>query len=189
MKEALILVDVQNDFCPGGALAVPRGDGAIPPLNALIRRFSEAGKPVFFTRDWHPALHCSFLEQGGTWPTHCVAGTPGAEFHPDLVVPAEAEIVSKAVNADADAYSGFQGTDLDDRLKKRGVGKLVIGGLATDYCVKATVLDAIELGYAVTVVSNGIAGVNISPGDDEAAIEEMTGFGALIKKSDVILGA
>ena len=178
MKRALIVVDVQNDFCPGGALPVPGGDRTVPVINRLIRRFEETGEPVFFTRDWHPAEHISFAENGGPWPTHCVAGTGGAEFHPELHVSDDAVIVSKATKAEKESYSGFQGTDLDERLKAFGVRELVVGGLATDYCVKATVLDGLENGYDVTVVSDGIAAVEVSPGDGQAAVEEMTGMGA-----------
>lgn len=178
MKKALIHVDIQNDFCPGGALAVSEGDKIVGPANELTRYFEAEGFPVFFTRDWHPADHSSFREFGGIWPPHCVADTPGAAFHSSLYRPAGAVIISKATQAGSDAYSGFEGTDLADRLKKMEIGCIVVTGLATDYCVKSTVLDGLKLGFAVEVVREAIRAVNVEPGDGEKAIGEMKRAGA-----------
>lgn len=172
-KQALIIVDLQNDFCPGGSLPVPEGDQIVSVVNNLIKEFSGAVLPIFATRDWHPTNHCSFREQGGPWPPHCVKNTRGAEFHPDLNLPKETIIISKAITTDKDAYSGFERTNLEPLLKRSGVDKLVVCGLATDYCVKATVLDGLKAGFEVSVVKNGINGVNIYPRDSENAVEEM----------------
>jgi len=178
-KSALIIVDLQNDFCPGGSLPVLEGDQIVPVVNNLIKEFSEAGFPIFATRDWHPTDHCSFREQGGPWPPHCVQNTRGAEFHPDLNLPEETTIISKAITTDKDAYSGFERTNLEPLLKRSNVDKLVVCGLATDYCVNATVLDGLKAGFEVTVVKNGIKGVNVQPRDSENAIEEMKKGGAI----------
>ena len=177
--DALVVVDVQNDFLPGGALAVPAGDAVIEPLNTWIARFRAAGLPVVATRDWHPPNHCSFREQGGPWPAHCVADTPGAAFAADLHLPDDAWIVSKATEPDREAYSGFEGTDLAERLKDAGVRRLFIGGLATDYCVLNTVKDALANGFAVYLLSDAIRAVNVNPGDGDRAITEMTAAGAV----------
>lgn len=178
--DALIIVDVQNDFLPGGRLAVPAGDEVVAPLNACIGRFAAAGLTVVASRDWHPAGHCSFVARGGPWPPHCVAGTPGAAFAPGLALPGEAWIVSKAMTEVADAYSAFAGTELDARLRAAGVGRLVVGGLATDYCVLNTVLDALGLGYRVAVLEDAIRAVNVAPGDGEAALARMRSAGARV---------
>ena len=177
--DALVVVDVQNDFLPGGALAVPTGDAVIEPLNTWIARFRAAGLPVVATRDWHPPNHCSFREQGGPWPAHCVADTPGAAFAADLHLPDDAWIVSKATEPDREAYSGFEGTDLAERLKDAGVRRLFIGGLATDYCVLNTVKDALANGFAVYLLSDAIRAVNVNPGDGDRAITDMTAAGAV----------
>lgn len=178
MKSALLLVDIQNDFCPGGALAVPHGDEVIPVANTLIERFQEKGLPILFTRDWHPANHCSFQENGGPWPPHCVAGTAGAEFHSGLKLPPNAAIYSKATQTDKEQYSDFEGTRLANRLNSLNVDHILVAGLATDYCVKANVLDAIAAGFEVTVASDGIRAVDVNPGDGAKAIEEMRHCGA-----------
>ncbi|NMG46199.1 isochorismatase family protein [Aromatoleum toluvorans] len=176
--DALIIVDVQNDFLPGGTLAVPAGDEVVPLLNALIARFARLDLPVVATRDWHPPEHCSFRERGGPWPPHCVAGTPGAAFAAGLALSASAVVISKADAADRDAYSGFEGTDLHARLRDAGVRRLFVGGLATDYCVLNTVRDGLALGYAVTLLTDAIRAVDVAPGDGERAIDEMTRRGA-----------
>ncbi len=178
--KALIVVDVQNDFCPGGALAVTDGDKVIDPINELSKQFEADGLPIIFTRDWHPANHLSFKENGGIWPPHCIAGTPGAAFHPNLYFPSVAFLVSKATEPDMEAYSGFQGTGLASWLRQIDVDELVVAGLATDYCVKNTVIDAIKLGFKVTLALNAIKAVNVNPTDGETAINEMKSLGVQI---------
>lgn len=184
--DALIVVDVQNDFLPGGSLAVPDGDGVVAPLNALIETFETRGLPIFATRDWHPQNHCSFHARGGPWPPHCIAETPGAQFAAGLRLPASAIIVSKATTPDKDAYSGFGNTELDVLLRKADVQRLFIGGLATDYCVLNTVRDALSLGYEVMLVSDAVRAVDVEPGDGERAIDEMRELGAIPVESDQV---
>ncbi len=176
--DALIIVDVQNDFLPGGNLAVPRGDEVVPVLNRYIRVFKKKELPVFATRDWHPSNHCSFESQGGTWPPHCVQDTEGAEFSPDLGLPESVTIISKADAPDKDAYSGFGDTDLHNRLQTSGIRRLFIGGLATDYCVLNTVKDALSLGYEVYLLEDAIRAVNVRPDDGRRAEDEMISLGA-----------
>ena len=176
-KSALIIVDVQRDFCPGGSLPVPEGDEVIPLLNQYIRKFMQAGAPIFATRDWHPVNHISFKPQGGPWPPHCVQHTEGAEFHPGLNLPEGTKIVSKGIEPTREAYSGFEGTCLAEKLTKRGIRRLFIGGLATDYCVKNTVLDALDLGFDVVLLEDAIRGVDVTVGDSEKAIREMVNRG------------
>ena len=178
-NSALIVVDVQNDFCPGGALPVPGGAKVVPVLNRYIRKFVEAGLPVYLTRDWHPGAHLSFKSQGGIWPVHCVQETEGARFHPELFSPSAAVVISKGTDPGKEAYSGFQGTDLAHQLKQRVVRRLFVGGLATDYCVKSTVLDAIREGLEVVFLSDASMGVDVKPGDSERAIQEMLREGAI----------
>ena len=173
----LILVDVQRDFLPGGALAVPDGDAVVPVLNRYIAAFTAEALPIIATRDWHPADHRSFITQGGPWPVHCVAGSAGAGFADALRLPPETIIVSKA--GDEDAYSGFEGTNLTTTLKKLEARALYIGGLATDYCVLNTVLDALKLGYRVRLLTDAIRAVDVEPGDGERAIESMQAAGAI----------
>lgn len=185
-SDALIVVDVQRDFLPGGALAVPAGDEVVAPLNRAIAAFRQAGQPVFFSRDWHPADHCSFKAQGGPWPPHCVAGSKGATFAPGLAVPRDAAVVSKADTPGRDAYSAFQGTDLAAQLEAAGVRRVFVGGLATDYCVKATVLDARRHGFEVEVMQDAVRAVNVEPGDGERALAEMRREGAdLVHSTDL----
>jgi nicotinamidase/pyrazinamidase len=178
--DALVLVDVQNDFLPGGALGIAAGGAILGPLNRYVLEFARGGLPVFATRDWHPPKHCSFREQGGPWPVHCVAGTWGAELSSRLVLPASVRIVSKGQNPMRDAYSGFQGTDLAVQLRDLHCKRLFVGGLATDYCVRASVKDALAAGFEVVVLADAVAAVNIHPGDGAGALEEMEVSGAEI---------
>ena len=186
--DALIIVDLQNDFLPGGALAVPGGDAVVPVLNQCLRAFGAQSLPIFATRDWHPLGHCSFAERGGPWPPHCVAGTPGAAFAAKLHLPSSAQVISKATGTEEEAYSGFQGTDLDARLRALGVQRLVVGGLATDYCVLRTVLDACDLGYQVLVLEDAIRPVEVEPGDGARALAQMQEAGAHSVRSTALLG-
>ncbi|MET0961386.1 MAG: isochorismatase family protein [Noviherbaspirillum sp.] len=176
--DALILVDVQNDFLPGGALAVPRGDEVVPVLNAYIALFRDRGLPVYASRDWHPAGHCSFAAQGGPWPPHCVAGTAGAAFSAALALGDAAVTVSKAQGADQDAYSAFQGTGLAQALRGRGVSRVFIGGLATDYCVLHTMQDALKENFWGMLLCDATRAVDVRPGDGDAAIQAMIAGGA-----------
>jgi len=178
--DALVVVDVQNDFLPGGSLAVPGGHEITPVINRYIELFQSKGLPVFATRDWHPHGHCSFVEQGGPWPVHCVEGTKGSQFAPDLRLPDSTIVISKAVTVENDAYSGFEGTDLNERLQAAGIRRLLIGGLATDYCVLNTVKDALKNGYTVLVLQDAIRAVNVEPQDGEKALEEMARLGAVL---------
>jgi nicotinamidase/pyrazinamidase len=177
--DGLLVVDVQNDFLPGGALAVPEGDAVIAPLNRCLSLFAAKGLPVFASRDWHPPDHCSFAGQGGTWPSHCLAGSPGARFAEKLALPARTVIISKATRPERDSYSAFGETELDALCRRQGVRRLVVGGLATDYCVKNSVLDAVKLGYAVLVVREAIRAVNLRPGDGAEAEAAMREAGAV----------
>jgi|SRR6266850_1828196 len=186
-KQALIVVDVQNDFCPGGTLAVAHGDEVVPPLNKLIAEFLQRGDPVFKSRDWHPPTTKHFADFGGTWPVHCVQGTKGAEFHPDLTDDARIQIISKGLG-DEDTYSAFDGTDLAAQLHKLGVDEVLVGGLATDYCVKNTALDALKEGFAVKALTNAMRPVDLQPGDGERAIEEMRRAGAEIQQQEAGAG-
>lgn len=176
--DALIIVDVQNDFCYGGALPVPEGDQVVPVLNDYIRIFKNANAKIFATRDWHPPNHISFKAQGGSWPPHCVQDTEGAKFHPDLKLPSDAAIISKATDPRKEAYSGFDGTELADMLNKAGVKRLFVGGLATDYCVKNTVLDARKLGFPTVLLLDAVRGINAKPDDVKTAIAAMIQSGA-----------
>ena len=176
--KALLVVDIQNDFCPGGSLAVKDGDAVIGPANRLIESFTAAGRPIIFTRDWHPADHASFKDFGGIWPVHCVADTRGAAFHDELLIPGNSLIISKADNPEKDSYSGFEGTDLDEELKKLNVDEVIITGLATDYCVKNTVLDALKLGYRTFIIGECMRAVNVNPDDGRNAVKEMIEAGA-----------
>jgi len=177
-KDALIIVDVQMDFCPGGALPVTEGDKVVPVLNDYIKTFSKAGALIVATRDWHPPNHLSFKEYGGIWPSHCIQGTDGAKFHPDLKLPRGTRIISKATVPEKEAYSGFDETGLGEMLKIMGVKRVFVGGLATDYCVKSTVLDAVKLGFETFLLEDAVRGVDVKPGDSERAIEEMLESGA-----------
>ena len=181
--DALLIVDVQNDFCPGGSLPVPQGDQVVPILNEYARRFHAAGLPVIASRDWHPAQTRHFTTGGGTWPPHCVQGTPGAEFHPDLRLPQGAAVISKGMDPDSDCYSAFEaltedGRPLAELLRARGVRRLFVGGLATDYCVRASVLGAADAGLAVVILADAMCGVDLQPGDSARALDEMRARGA-----------
>jgi nicotinamidase/pyrazinamidase len=185
-KRALVVVDVQNDFCPGGALAVERGDEVIAPLNELITEFLSRGDLVIKSRDWHPEQTKHFAVYGGTWPVHCVQHTPGAEFHRELLDDPRVHVVSKGLG-DEDCYSAFDGTDLDALLREHGVEEVWVGGLATDYCVKNTVIDALSRGFRVRAVEQAMRAVNLEPGDGARALEEMRRAGAVIVNSEASL--
>ena len=184
-RDALVIVDVQNDFCPGGALAVPHGDAIVPVLNRYAERFVAAGAPVFASRDWHPAETTHFKAYGGVWPSHCVQDTKGAEFHPQLVLPSGAAVVAKGMDPHEDAYSCFQAETADGMpfaaaLGELGVSRLFVGGLATDYCVKSTVVDGVEAGFEIFVLADAVAAVDLVPGDGAKALDEMRAAGALL---------
>lgn len=176
---ALIVVDVQNDFIPGGALPVPDGDKVVEPLNRYIKLFTDSGRLVVATRDWHPPNHISFKQYGGMWPPHCIQNSWGAEFHPNLQLPKNTVVISKATEHDKEAYSGFEGTELHQILKDNNIKRVFIGGLATDYCVKNTVLDALKLGYETILLLDAIKGVDVNEGDSERAIHDMITNGAI----------
>lgn len=177
-SDALLLVDVQNDFLEGGSLAVPGADTILPVLNKYLSLFTDRSLPIIASRDWHPAGHCSFVENGGQWPAHCVADTAGAAFSQSLVLPDSCYVVSKATTADHEAYSGFDGTALTSYLQQQGVKRLFIGGLATDYCVLQTVSDALKNGFAVVLLVDAIRAVDVQSGDGAQAIAKMTENGA-----------
>ncbi len=191
-NRALIIVDVQNDFCPGGALPVPEGDRVAAPLGQLAACFVEAGMPVYASRDWHPEQTGHFQKDGGSWPVHCVRESAGAAFHPALRLPQTAVILSKGIDPQADGYSAFdgrnaQGLSLMELLTAAAARHLYIGGLATDYCVRATVLEALERGFGVSLLVDCIAGVEVQPGDSCRAVEEMQQAGAGVIRADTLL--
>lgn len=171
--EALIVVDVQNDFCPGGALAVSDGDAVVDPLN----RLAGSVELVVATRDWHPPDHGSFADFGGPWPVHCVQGTAGAELHPGIDRSLIDVVVDKGRVAELDGYSGFEDTGLERLLRERGVERVHVGGLALDYCVRATALDAARAGFLVVVHRDATRAVEVRPGDGERAVEELRSAG------------
>jgi len=190
---ALIVVDLQNDFCPGGALAVPDGDAIVPRVNQWVETFAQKGRPIAYTQDWHPPGHISFRERGGPWPPHCVQGTPGAQLHPALLV--RGTLFRKAFDPDRDAYSGFESVRVepDGRLsneglaawlRRMGVRRLLVVGLATDYCVRATALDGLKAGFAVTVDPAACRAVDVEPGDGERALAELSRAGATVAPAD-----
>jgi nicotinamidase/pyrazinamidase len=184
--DALLIVDVQRDFLPGGRLAVPEGDAVVPVLNRYIAEAQRHHLHVFASRDWHPERHCSFKAQGGPWPPHCVAGTAGAQFADDLALPVDTAVIDKATREEADAYSAFSGTSLGDQLRARGVKRLLVGGLATDYCVLNTVRDALREGFEVVVLDDAIRAVNVKPDDGMRAQREMESRGAVLARYDEI---
>jgi nicotinamidase/pyrazinamidase len=177
-NDALLLADIQSDFLPGGALGISGGGEILSVLSKYIRRFHTHRLPIFLTRDWHPPNHCSFRDQGGPWPIHCVAGTPGSLPPAGFDVPASAVIIYKAIDPDREAYSAFHRTALDRHLRALGVRRLFIGGLATDYCVLHTATDALSLGYAVCLLLDGITAVNVHPDDGRLAEQDMLRLGA-----------
>ena len=179
-QDALIVVDIQVDFLPGGALSVKDGETVISPLNDYIKIFSRASLPVFFTRDWHPSDHLSFKENGGPWPLHCVMDTPGAMFPPELFMPADNKyIICNGMKNEMDVYSAFQDAQLTTKLREKGIRRLYIGGLATDYCVRNTVLGALKLGFEAVVLMDAIQGIDINSGDSEKAVKQMLCAGAI----------
>lgn len=178
-NDALLIADIQNDFLPGGALGIVGGDEIIPILQSYLRRFHTQHLPIFLTRDWHPPNHCSFHSQGGRWPAHCIAGSPGSLPPPAFDAPASAVIIYKAIDQGQEAYSAFQSTALDRHLRALGIRRLFIGGLAADYCVLNTVTDALALGYAVCLLMDGIKAVNLQPDDGRRAEQDMIRLGAI----------
>jgi nicotinamidase/pyrazinamidase len=172
--DALLIVDVQNDFCAGGALAVPQGDAVVVPINRLL----QYPWLTVATKDWHPVEHCSFQAHGGPWPPHCVQGTAGAELHPQLESAKIQVIITKGSRPDRDAYSGFDGTNLASLLHDKGVQRVVVCGLATDYCVRATAQDALKAGFEVLVLEDAIRGVEVNPGDSQRAVDDLKAAGA-----------
>lgn len=181
-RDALLLVDVQNDFCPGGALAVADGDAVVPVLNRWIAAARQGGAKVYASRDWHPTNHLSFAARGGLWPPHCVQDSPGAAFHSDLDLPNDAVVVTKADDAEHEAYSAFDSGELAKQLRVAGIERIWVGGLATDYCVKASVLDAAQLpGLEVHVITDAIRAVDAAPGDGDAALDAMQAAGAILE--------
>ncbi len=178
--DALIVVDVQNDFCPGGALAVPAGDEVVDVINGVMPYFSY----VVATQDFHPPGHSSFTEQGGPWPVHCVQATTGAELHPELQQETIDEVVQKGTDPRTDGYSGFTGTDLADRLRSRGIKRVFVAGLATDYCVRSTTIEAIENGFDAVVLADAIRAVDVNAGDGDAAVGDMRKAGAAIESAE-----
>jgi nicotinamidase/pyrazinamidase len=184
---ALLIVDVQNDFCSGGTLAVAGNEHVVASLNAHIDAV-RSRMPIYASRDWHPQRTSHFKDFGGHWPVHCVQDSPGAEFHPDLRLPDDVIVISKGERDDTPGYSAFDGTvdggtPLRSHLQEHGVSRLYIGGLATDYCVRATVLDALRYGFQVAVLEDAIAGVDVQPGDSQRALEEMRAHGAQFTKT------
>jgi nicotinamidase/pyrazinamidase len=177
--DALLVVDIQNDFLPGGALAVPDGDAVLAPVNTLIQLYADHGLPVYASRCWHPPDHCSFDHIGGPWPPHCVAHTHGAAFPDALALPADAVVISKGTAGGTDAYSAFRDTTLAEQLGAHGIERLAVCGLATDYCVLNTVNDALALGFQTLLVLDAVRAVEGNPGDGERAIAQMTGLGAV----------
>ncbi len=182
--DALIVVDLQKDFCPGGALAVPEGDQVVGVMNRWIRAAERVGAVIVISRDWHPPNHCSFETEGGPWPVHCVQNTPGAEYHGDLYFPLCAFYVDKARDPDRESYSDFAGTGLSQSLRRSEVQRIFIGGLALDYCVKATALDGLAEGFEVHLILPATRAVNVNPGDGTKALNEMRSAGVSIEEDD-----
>jgi nicotinamidase/pyrazinamidase len=178
MAAALLIIDFQNDFVPGGALPVPDGDRIAPRVQELLD--SDDFDLIVATRDWHPADHHSFAAQGGPWPPHCVQGTEGAELHPSVDRSRIDVVVDAGYEPHLEGYSGFEETELERVLRERGVDRVTVVGLATDYCVRATAVDALRLGFDVTVDSQGVRGIDVSPGDSERALAEIEAAGGSV---------
>lgn len=182
-RAALLVVDIQYDFLPGGALGVPDGETILPKVNRSVELFARRGLPIVATRDWHPPETRHFKAYGGAWPAHCVQGTKGARFHRDLKLPRGTIVVSKGMDPEEDSYSAFQaftdqGRDLESVLRETSVDEVFIAGLATDYCVRASTIDAVKRGFRVRVLRDAIRGVDVKPGDSEVALREMKAIGA-----------
>lgn len=187
-NDALIVVDVQNDFCPGGNAAVEDGDAVARKISDLALNFRSHDGRVFATQDWHPTNHQSFVENGGIWPTHCVRGSQGAEFHSELKLPVGSGIIRKGEDPGTDAYSGFDGTTLSSHLERLDVKRVFVGGLSTEYAVQHTVYDALQKGFAAFVVTDAISAVNANPGDDQRALDTMLASGAKPVTTQELIG-
>ena len=187
-NDALLIVDVQNDFCPGGALGVSTGDVVAATMNLAATAFAAKGATVFTTQDWHPPGHSSFKDQGGQWPPHCVQGTKGAELHPALKPPKGTHSIKKGASLDKDAYSGFVDSDLEMQLNKANVSRVFVGGIATDFCVFNTVVDALGLGFETYVLTDAVAAIDIEPGDGLRALHLMERSGATLVTTDEVIG-
>lgn len=182
---ALLIIDVQNDFCPGGSLPVHEGDRIVPALNRYIELFRRWKLPIFASRDWHPAITSHFRDFGGIWPAHCVQGSEGARFHRDLALPDETIVISKGLDPNRDDYSAFQATmesgmPFPAKLEAMAINKLYVGGLATDYCIKASVLDGLRSGLEMILLEDAVRGVNLAPADSAKAIDEMVRAGVVL---------
>jgi nicotinamidase/pyrazinamidase len=187
VHDALLVVDMQNDFLPGGSLAVSGSDAIISVVNSYIQSFSEARLPIFASRDYHPDDHISFLENGGTWPPHCVAGSKGSEFHPELQLPKDTVIISKGTSSKAEAYSALDSTALSQQLQDRGIERVFVCGLATDYCVHASAMDLLNADFSVLVLIDAVKAVNVQPGDGVRALKELTDRGAIAITKDNLI--
>jgi nicotinamidase/pyrazinamidase len=185
MARVLLIIDFQNDFTSGGALEVPGGDQIAEPVKRLAPRFDH----VFATRDWHPPDHSSFETEGGPWPVHCVQGTPGAELHPAMADVEIDEVVDVGAEREDQGYSGFEKSKLADLLRERGADQVAVVGLATDYCVRASAIDACREGFDTTVLTDAIRAVDVQPGDGERALEEISAAGAKLATSDEYLSS
>lgn len=190
-RAALLVIDVQLDFCPGGALAVPEGDAVVPVLNRYISLFWKRGSPIFASRDWHPPQSAHFREQGGIWPAHCVQGSPGALFHPELLLPKGTIVISKGIARWDEGYSALQGvtengTPFPMLLRHMATDRLYVGGLATDYCVKESVLEGLREGFAVTLLADAVRAVELAPGDGARAVQEMRDAGAVLATLETV---
>ncbi|HOM71519.1 MAG TPA: isochorismatase family protein [Armatimonadota bacterium] len=189
--KALVIIDVQKCFLPGGPLAVEEGDKVVPVLNEYIKIFKNRGLPIFATRDWHPPVTKHFKEYGGLWPPHCIRDTPGAEFAPGLELPEDTEIISAGVGPEEEGYSSFEGANEDGEsfeevLRSQGILHLYVGGIATDYCVKETTLDALRKGFKATLLQDAVKAVNLKPGDDKRAIDDMVEAGAKVSELEEV---